>query len=302
MVPIRRRLKRVLSRIPLGRVMMIPLRLKIAMNHLGHPMRELAVWLVSSREYTNFTYDLDAINRRYLAAFVAQVTHKPYPEVSRYIAEIENDDALKEHIWEAISRSPLRAFADPTARYGRRLGWYAVVRASKPRVIVETGVDKGLGACVLTAALARNTEEGEPGCYYGLDIDREAGYLLQAEYARFGKIIYGASVETLKSFPEPIDLLINDSDHTPAYEAAEYEAVCGKLREDAIVLSDNAHLTAELLAFAERTGRQFLFFQEKPLRHWYPGAGIGVAFRGPKAVVEAGVAATTEQLVESLRG
>jgi len=27
------------------------------------------------------------------------------------------------------------------------------------------------------------------------------------------------------------------------------------------------------------TGRHFLFLPEKPARHWYPGAGIGVAFR-----------------------
>ena len=31
---------------------------------------------------------------------------------------------------------------------------------TKPKIVVETGVDKGLGACVLTAALMKNSEEG----------------------------------------------------------------------------------------------------------------------------------------------
>ena len=39
--------------------------------------------------------------------------------------------------------------------YGRRLGWYALVRALKPRTVVETGADKGLGSCVLAALRLR---------------------------------------------------------------------------------------------------------------------------------------------------
>ena len=46
----------------------------------------------------------------------------------------------------------------------------------------------------------------------------------------------------------------------------------------AVVLGDNAHVTDKLYQFATRTGRKFLFFQQKPLNHWYPGAGIGAAY------------------------
>jgi len=240
----------------------------------------IALWLLKSREYTNFTYNLDEINRDYLVAFVAQITGKSYVQVNEYIAEIENDDALRRHILQTTKSNVLGTFADPVARYGRRLGWYGIVRARKPTVVVETGVDKGLGSCVLTAALARNAAEGHEGCYYGVDINPDAGYLLSGHYARHGRIIYGDAVAVLKAFSQPVDLFINDSDHSPSYEAAEYQAVGAKLREKAIILSDNAHKTAELLKFANQTGRRFLFFQEKPLQHWYPGAGIGAAFDG----------------------
>ena len=75
---------------------------------------------------------------------------------------------------------------------------------------METSVDKGLGACVLTAALIRNSKEGYPGRYYGTEINPEAGYLLQEEYAEFGEILWGDSIESLKKFDKKIDMFIHD--------------------------------------------------------------------------------------------
>ena len=40
----------------------------------------------------------------------------------------------------------------------------------------------------------------------------------------------------------------------------------------------NAHCSDELFKFAGRSGRRFLYFQERPKNHWYDGGGIGVAF------------------------
>jgi hypothetical protein len=77
---------------------------------------------------------------------------------------------------------------------------------------------------------------------------------------------------------EPVDFYIHDSDHSAEHEAKELRVVEPKLSPRALVLSDNADCTDELIKFAERTGRQFLFFAEKPKKHWWPGDGIGVAF------------------------
>ena len=176
--------------------------------------------------------------------------------------------------------------ADRDIQYGRRLGWYAIIRAVKPRVVVETGVDKGLGACVLAAALLRNAQEGQQGYYYGTDINPAAGYLLGGPYARAGRILYGDSIESLERLEETIDVFINDSDHSAAYEAAEYRTVQPKLSKTALLIGDNAHTTDKLLEFALETGRTFLFFKEQPAGHWYPGAGIGVAFRRADAIFD----------------
>jgi predicted O-methyltransferase YrrM len=196
-----------------------------------------------------------------------------------YIRELETDAALRTHIENAVRASEFAFMADKEARYGRRVGWYALARCLKPKVIFETGVDKGLGACVLTAALRRNALEKHRGRYFGTDNNAAAGYLLSGEYANHGEVLYGDSIESLKKFDGEIDLFINDSDHSPEYEAEEYRAIANKLSMNAVILGDNAHVTEKLLEFSLETKRHFVFFQEKPKFHWYPGAGFGVSFR-----------------------
>lgn len=267
-----------LSRTPaIGSVLVFLYRFKTGFRSVARPFSVFLLWLVKSREYTNYTYDLEPRNKRHLAAFVAHVVGRPYTEVLGYIREIEEDADLKAAI--AAGQSTKATGADTEMPYGRRLGWYALVRALKPRFVVETGVDKGLGACVLTAALRRNAMEGFEGRYAGTDINPEAGYLLRGEYAEYGEILYGDSIESLGRLTEQIDFFINDSEHSAEYEAREYVAIQEKLSDDAIIIGDNAHVTDCLMTFALETNRQFLFFREEPAGHWYDGAGIGVAFR-----------------------
>jgi predicted O-methyltransferase YrrM len=244
-------------------------------------LRVLAEWLLTSREDTNYTYDLTALILVHLAHAVAVVTGRPPAEIRAYIDEPGHDAVLRGHLEARHDQSPIenRVRADRTLRFGRRLGWYAVARCLRPRLIVETGVDKGLGAALLCTALRRNADEGHIGRYLGLDIRASAGYLLQGPPSDFGSVMIGDAIASLASIDAPVDLFINDSDHAPDYEAREYRAIETKLSATAIVIGDNAHSTDELANFADRTGRRFLFFREQPDRHWYPGAGIGFAFR-----------------------
>lgn len=278
----KKNINRLLSRLTytplLGRVLLFFFRIISGLRYARQPVKYFIIWLFASKEYTNYTYDLDETNTSYLAAFVSQVTGIGYRDAQNYINELEQDEELKKHIQQVVKKSDEGRFADPEPRYGRRLGWYAIVRAVKPEIIVETGADKGLGSCVLTAALRRNEAEGYPGYYYGTDINPKAGYFLQGEYARFGEILYGDSIESLETLTDFIDVFINDSDHSAEYEAREYDVIQHKLRETAIVIGDNAHVTDKLLKFSEQTNRRFLFFREQPRKHWYPGGGIGVAF------------------------
>ena len=174
--------------------------------------------------------------------------------------------------------SPDRHNSDVEPRYGRRLGWYALVRATKPRVLVETGVDRGLGTAVLAAAVLRNAKEGFPGIVYATDIVPTCGHLLAEPYKSQCRILLGDSVETLKQFKEPVDLFLHDSDHRPEYEWAEFVAIEPRLHAASLVLSDNSQQTSKMREFAARIGRSFLYFQDQPKNHWWPGDGIGAAF------------------------
>jgi predicted O-methyltransferase YrrM len=275
-----RKLRKFILRLPvINRVVAFFYRLFIGLRVVIYPFKWLIIWLFKSRETTNFTYDLGSINRRYLISLIADILGKSCNEIEGYVNEIENDNDLKSHVSARVAEFRSKINVDSEIKFGRRIGWYAFARATKPKIIVETGVDKGLGSCVLTAALMRNAQEGNPGYYYGTDINPDAGFFLAGNYAKFGKILYGDSISTLQALEQKIDLFINDSDHSADYEKKEYDTISQKLSSAAIILGDNSHVTDKLLDFATETQRQFIFFSEMPARHWYPGAGIGIAFR-----------------------
>jgi methyltransferase family protein len=262
-----------------GRLALMPWRLKNALTTTLPPVGRSFTWTLRSREHYNYSYELQPLNLEYLAAFVSTITGQPRKVTRNYIREIETDAALREHVVRLNRSHKERFVADPEARFGRRMGWYALIRAQKPRIVVETGVDKGLGSCVIAAALLKNAAEGSPGRLFALDINPNAGYLLTEPYSQVGQMVYGDSLASIAGMKEQVDFFIHDSDHSAQHEANELRAVEPKLSSRALVLSDNADATDELLKFADRTSRQFLFFGEKPKKHWWPGEGIGVAFQ-----------------------
>jgi len=262
----------------LGRVLLVPIRFKWAMSATLPRVGKAASWTFKSREHYNYSYELEPLNVDYLASFLSVIAGQDFASMRDYIREIENDRELRDHVVSLNSRSAERFVADREARFGRRMGWYALVRATKPKIVVETGVDKGLGSVVLASALMRNAREGHPGQLLGLDINPSAGYLLTAPYSKFGRIVYGDSLASIAAMKDPIDLFIHDSDHSAEHEWNEFQAIKAKLAPGALVLSDNSDITSKLLEFARETGRQFLYFAEKPKDHWWMGDGIGVAF------------------------
>ncbi|MGC5050452.1 O-methyltransferase [Micromonospora sp. DT48] len=273
------KLRRAIARTRLASVAAFPKRLVTVARHDAKVLRTSARWLVASREHHNYTYELTKLSRSHLAWFVSVVCELPVKQVRGYLNEIESDDALREHIRSTIAGAARRGLADQQVRYARRIGWYAIVRARRPKHIVETGVDKGLGSCVLAAALLRNAAEGHPGRVSSIDINPEAGYLARtAPWSEVIDLVIGDSVESITALDRPVDLFLHDSDHSRAYERREFAAVEPKLAPGAMLLTDNVTHTNVLAEHAERTGRRFLAFRETPANHWYPGDGIGVAW------------------------
>ena len=250
-------------------------RKRFAMSYYREKLDRIAVWAPQHTENDNFYYALTPRNRSDLSALIAVVVGSTPGTIDGYLAELSHDQGLRSHITSIMKGDP--ALRDIQVQFGRREGWYAIVRALKPTLVVETGVHHGVGACVLTAALLANAAEGFPGRYVGTDINPDAGRLFVGRYAEQGRILYGDSIASLTAIDDPIDVFINDSDHSAEYEGREYDVIASKLAQVSVVLGDNSHVTQKLSDFAREHDRPFVFFKEEPDQHWYPGAGIGIS-------------------------
>jgi predicted O-methyltransferase YrrM len=250
-------------------------RRAFAMSYYNPALSMIDTWVNKFTENSNFYYRLKPMHREYLASLLSFVTGSPVEIITGYMDELENDQDLRSHL-EASLRDTSYG-RDIQVEYGRRLGWYSFVRIQKPKVVIETGVDHGVGSCVLASALLRNREEGFEGRYYGTELRPEAGQLFNGKYAEVGEILYGDSIETLRKFDKEIDIFINDSDHSVDYEYQEYVTIKDKLSPNSVILGDNSHVTDRLLRFSRETNRRFIFWGEKPADHWYPGCGIGIS-------------------------
>jgi hypothetical protein len=250
-------------------------RRKFAYSYFNKKIKQIAVWSKLKNESTNFYYNLTSNNQGDLISLISLICDEDFELVAKHIKEIDENTKLKNHISNSWKNDPL--MKDGVVAFGRRVGWYTLIRLLKPRIVIETGIHQGVGACVITSALKLNSEEGFPGKYFGTDIDLSAGQLFIDEYAKFGKILFGDSIESLKLLNEEIDIFINDSDHSAEYEFKEYLTIFPKLNPDSLILGDNSHSTDSLRKFSQESRRKFIFFKEEPSNHWYPGAGIGIS-------------------------
>jgi len=250
-----------------------------ATSYYRPKIKMIRSWAFKDTEDSNFYYDLETLNIEHMIHAISIITNIETKIIAEYIEEIRTDDWLKKLILKNLKSSDYPK--DTKVEFSRRIGWYAIARATQPKVIVETGVHNGVGACVLTRALMKNSEQGISGEYFGTDIDESAGQLLTSPLSDYGKILYGDSIKSLEKLNYTIDLFINDSDHSASYEYQEYETVNKMLNSNGIILGDNCHVTDRLSKFSLKTNRKFIFIPEKPKNHWYPGGGIGVSFIHP---------------------
>lgn len=270
------KIKRAVKGSAVGRVLLIPYRFWFATKYFFKPWLKVFPWLFWSKETVNLTYDLSDLSYETLATFVADVASVTIGDIRSYITELNSDKKLREHVLIHTISGPMAGVSDVQVRPGKRTMYYALVRALKPKVIVEAGVDKGLGSCIIAAALMRNAEEGRPGYLYACDISPNVGFLFTSPYTSFGKRCIGDAAATFQSLTDPVDLFIQDI--TPGAEATLLAAIEPCLSKSGGGVALSVWHSGVMMRFAERTGRRFLVFVEETKNHWYPGAKIAVAF------------------------
>ena len=231
-------------------------------------------YLLTDPELDNFTYRISNSDR--LASFLADALGTDAADMGRYIRELQADRAVRAEIEARLASRPDRRRTMP---YGRRLGWYAIVRHLKPRLVVETGIHDGLGSTVLLRALERNAAEGVDGRLLSIDIRSDAGWLIPDDLRRRHEVLIGDSLALLGPAigDRPVGFFVHDSDHRYGHETAEFDTVLPLTKPGAMLVSDNAHASTAFADFCGRHELTYRYWRERPRHHFYPGAGIGLA-------------------------
>jgi hypothetical protein len=246
--------------------------LSFAENPLG-----LARYVLLDPELGDFSYNLD--NEDELADFLAAVLHLDRTQIAGYIAEVHSDPTLTS---ELSARIRWRTDVKSPARVSARVLWYAVARALKPRLVVETGIKHGYGAIVLLSALERNAREGSPGRLISFDSDPFSGWVVPERLRGNWQPVFASTFDVLDATlaGEEVDLFVCDT--PPEYEIESFELRCAftHAAPRAALISAGGDRTPALPELVDELGGEYHYFKERPRHPVYPGAGVGLALRG----------------------
>lgn len=286
-ISIRSRLKRALLTTRAGRMALVGPRAMMAhkASRVAPQLGRVLAWSLRSRETANFTYETTHESKLLLAGIVAEITGRPLRAVIADVEELGRDRELAGHVAAAALAPDSRWHVDPGFLPGRRLAFYLLARSLKPARIVEAGVDKGLGAVLMSRALTLNAAEGHPGDYLGLELDAEKPITLYEGFpGRIGRIVRGDALALVRADRGPIDLFIHDTIAEAGHMTAMLEAVRPLMAPRGVVAS--TWTTPTLIEHAVGHGLELLTHQEETAGHWFPGDrvaflyGYGVARAG----------------------
>ena len=166
---------------------------------------------------------------------------------------------IREHIAASrarLNRSASAAMHDADA--GLPDFCYAVCRALRPRVVVETGVGSGVTTAFILQALAANGE----GHLWSIDLppvsaEEFAGSFVPQHLRSRWTLLRGRTRDLLprllRDLPVP-DVFLHDSLHTTRNMTFEFNAAWQKMAAGGILLSDDIHMSKAFDRFI--TGNQ----------------------------------------------
>jgi predicted O-methyltransferase YrrM len=229
-------------------------------------------YLATGTELSNFTYDIS--NEGELAQVVAAALDTDVRTVVQYLEELRQDEWLEGELGALLRDHGRRV----RPIFGRRAGWYAAARVVRPRTAVETGVHDGLGSAVLLRALERNASEGAQGRLMSFDIVPAAGWLVPERLRSRWDLFVGDARKLLPHVLQhvEVDLFVHDSDHSYDHERFELKSVGVHASDGAVMITDNAQGGPAFEEFCVEQGAEPHVFIERPSRHFYPGAGLGI--------------------------
>jgi hypothetical protein len=244
----------------------------------AHPW-QAAKYVLLDPEVGDFSYELR--NEEQLGRELAAALGLDPEVVLARFQETRTSQALTTDLAAKVRPRILDMKRRPS--FGPRIGWYAMVRELKPKVVVETGIRHGFGSLIILEALRRNAEEGHEGRLLSADLDPHSGWVVPDDLAvRWDRLI-GKADEVVGPALKPgeaIDILIHDTPPLPEIEGAEYAtALAHRNGRQVLVSGSNGDQTGILPRIAQEHGTQYHLIREVP-DHVYPGQGIGLAVIG----------------------
>lgn len=265
----------------IGHILLLPHRFiyAITASNVIFKIRRIFFWTFRSYEIGAGNYETKEENQLELCATISVVSKCQISEILKFRDEINNDINIKKIVREAIISSEERYFHDTPKNYGRRLKFYLLVRALKPGLVVEAGVDRGLGALLINKALERNISEGYPGEYLGIEIESgKNSFFFHRGEITTGCITYGDSIVSLRNLRKPVDLFIHETISKKEHIIEQLNIINDKISIAGVITLPWS--TPEVFEFASANKWNLLTHQDKPLNHWYDGSRNTFLYRG----------------------
>ncbi|MGH9342767.1 MAG: class I SAM-dependent methyltransferase [Terriglobia bacterium] len=200
----------------------------------------------------------DAINIEQALALMGERLPASASEMAREPELVEIERSIFAKAAEVRGRSPFPAYENADATLARFC--YAVCRALKPLVVLETGVASGITSAFILHALALNGR----GSLWSIDLPPMAqdaadhvGAVVPQELKSLWHLTIGTSRRILpKLLPElgEIDIFIHDSLHTYRNMRAEFEAVWPFLKPGGFLIADDVEMNGAFADFSKASG------------------------------------------------
>ncbi|MGB8522233.1 MAG: class I SAM-dependent methyltransferase [Candidatus Acidiferrales bacterium] len=201
--------------------------------------------------------DLFAVDERFLAALTGSTTS----QFRQFLGEPSKDRRFYEHL-QSVERQFDGTSSIGADLYAKRvLVQYAVIRAAKPDCVLETGIANGVSSAYLLLAMERN----QKGALCSIDVNdgsylpsgKQVGWVVPTWLKERWTVRLGDARELLPRVLaelKSLDVFIHDSMHTYEHMKFEYEQAYPYLRQDGILISDDALWNTAFKEFADSVG------------------------------------------------
>jgi hypothetical protein len=185
------------------------------------------------------TYSIALANPDAVLECISAATDVPVDRVRVFCDELLYDTAIANHLPRHMVRRNTRGETENLL--GRHVPKYVIVRATKPGLIVETGVKDGYGSLALLTALARNRAEGAPGALLSFDKNPVSGHAVPRSLRAHWEFVPRLSAEMAQFLrAREVGLLVSDSSPDYACVATEVQTAVSAGAPQIFVLANAA--------------------------------------------------------------